>query len=90
MSVSKAFVERAAIGVGCLAVASLLSAQGTSDWTQWRGPNRDGSVPSFAAPADVAGGADLALERRRRASGTRRRLSSAIVSTCSRVRARTR
>lgn len=30
-----------------------LQAQGrpSADWTQWRGPNRDGSVGSFAAPA---------------------------------------
>jgi outer membrane protein assembly factor BamB len=39
------------VGVGCLAVASLLSAQAPNDWTQWRGPSRDGSVPSFAVPA---------------------------------------
>jgi outer membrane protein assembly factor BamB len=38
-------------GAGCVAVAALLSAQSPADWTQWRGPNRDGSVPSFAAPA---------------------------------------
>jgi outer membrane protein assembly factor BamB len=41
----------AVIGVGCLAAASFLSAQTNADWTQWRGPNRDGAVPSFAAPA---------------------------------------
>jgi outer membrane protein assembly factor BamB len=41
----------AVIGAGGGAVASLLSAQAPNDWTQWRGPNRDGSVPSFAAPA---------------------------------------
>jgi len=40
-----------ATGAGWVAVAALLSAQSPNDWTQWRGPNRDGSVPSFAAPA---------------------------------------
>lgn len=33
--------------VGTTAVA----AQRPADWTQWRGPNRDGSVPSFTVPA---------------------------------------
>ena len=48
---SRKHSSSAFIGAVCLAMASLLSAQGGSDWTQWRGPNRDGSVPSFAAPA---------------------------------------
>ena len=34
----------------CLPLASVLYAQ-ANDWTEWRGPNRDGSVPSFTAPA---------------------------------------
>lgn len=36
------------LSVGVLAVANPLHAQ---DWTQWRGPNRDGKAPSFQAPA---------------------------------------
>jgi len=42
-----------------LAIASALSSdvvrsQGpaNTDWTQWRGPNRDGSIPSFVAPSN--------------------------------------
>jgi outer membrane protein assembly factor BamB len=31
--------------------AGTISAQQSADWTQWRGPNRDGSIPSFKAPA---------------------------------------
>lgn len=32
--------------------SALTAAQrGSSDYTQWRGPNRDGGVPSFASPA---------------------------------------
>ena len=33
---------------GLMALASSAAAQ---DWTQWRGPNRDGVVPSFREPA---------------------------------------
>jgi outer membrane protein assembly factor BamB len=37
------------IGVG---FAGMVAAQGPStDWPQWRGPNRDGSAPSFKAPS---------------------------------------
>src|SRR5580698_7965459 len=38
---------------GCLVVGSVvaLGAQAPrTDWPQWRGPNRDGSVPSFTPP----------------------------------------
>lgn len=35
-----------------LAASTTLAAQGPSaDWPQWRGPNRDGSAPSFTPPA---------------------------------------
>ncbi len=35
-----------------LAGSTALAAQGPSaDWPQWRGPNRDGSAPSFTPPA---------------------------------------
>jgi outer membrane protein assembly factor BamB len=34
-------------------VSALLDAQARStDWTQWRGPNRDGVIPSFTPPRD--------------------------------------
>ena len=33
-----------------LPVVSVLAQRGTTDWPQWRGPNRDGSAPSFTAP----------------------------------------
>ena len=34
-------------------VSALLEAQGTStDWTQWRGQNRDGVIPSFTPPRE--------------------------------------
>src|SRR5204863_10018968 len=31
-------------------IISLSAQTGAADWTQWRGPNRDGVVASFAAP----------------------------------------
>src|SRR5262245_62592487 len=35
-----------------IVMAAGLSAQTrSSDWTQWRGPNRDGAIASFTAPA---------------------------------------
>lgn len=35
-----------------LTLSTLLVVQaGAQDWTQWRGPNRDGAVPSFKEPA---------------------------------------
>src|SRR5262245_4446933 len=34
-----------------LALKASTFAQAQADWTQWRGPNRDGSVTSFNAPA---------------------------------------
>lgn len=40
------------LGVFLLAGSTALSAQAPSaDWPQWRGPNRDGSAPSFTPPA---------------------------------------
>jgi outer membrane protein assembly factor BamB len=33
-----------------VALASPSSAQTSADWTQWRGPGRDGAIPSFTAP----------------------------------------
>jgi outer membrane protein assembly factor BamB len=45
---------RSTAGAAALILAStlLIQAQGTStDVTQWRGPNRDGVIPGFAAPA---------------------------------------
>jgi outer membrane protein assembly factor BamB len=38
--------------VACLAAGSLTAAaqKPTMDWPQWRGPNRDGSAPSFTPP----------------------------------------
>lgn len=46
---------RRAVLTGCVVIGTLspmTSAQegGTADWPQWRGPNRDGSAPSFRAP----------------------------------------
>ena len=41
-----------ATGVVLAALASPLAAQNRStDWTEWRGPNRDGAVGSLSAPA---------------------------------------
>jgi outer membrane protein assembly factor BamB len=37
-------------GLAVLGLAASLRAQGRGDWTQWRGPNRDGAVASFAEP----------------------------------------
>ena len=34
-----------------VALVAMLSAQASNDWTEWRGPLRDGSVPSFKAPS---------------------------------------
>ena len=47
-------VVRALLAVwaaGCFAAIQGVSAQAPTDWTQWRGPNRDGSVLAFKAPA---------------------------------------
>src|SRR6187200_1872518 len=33
-----------------IAIAVAASAQTRTDWTQWRGPNRDGAIASFTAP----------------------------------------
>ncbi|MGE5359113.1 MAG: PQQ-binding-like beta-propeller repeat protein [Bacteroidales bacterium] len=33
-----------------VAILALLSPAAAQDWNQWRGPNRDGVVPGFAAP----------------------------------------
>jgi outer membrane protein assembly factor BamB len=37
-------------GLVGLGLAASLGAQDRGDWTQWRGPNRDGAVVSFAVP----------------------------------------
>ena len=34
-----------------VALAALNSLASAEDWPQWRGPNRDGAVASFEAPA---------------------------------------
>lgn len=34
--------------IACISIAGVVAA----DWTQWRGPNRDGTVPTFTAPAE--------------------------------------
>jgi outer membrane protein assembly factor BamB len=36
--------------VGALSVVGYGQQRATADWPQWRGPNRDGSAPSFRAP----------------------------------------
>jgi outer membrane protein assembly factor BamB len=39
-------------GLSCAALGSAIRAQGgTTDWPQWRGPNRDGALAAFSAPA---------------------------------------
>ena len=40
------------VGVVCVALSIGLAGQsGPADYTQWRGPNRDGAAPTFTAPA---------------------------------------
>src|SRR5262245_29651771 len=34
-----------------VALAAIAEAQTPVDWTQWRGPNRDGAVPAFTEPS---------------------------------------
>jgi outer membrane protein assembly factor BamB len=41
---------RSTVLVGCLVVVSTLHAQQSREWSQWRGPQRDGTA-AFAAPA---------------------------------------
>jgi outer membrane protein assembly factor BamB len=38
-------------GIAILACAHFVSAQRASDWTQWRGANRDGVINGFSPPA---------------------------------------
>ena len=42
-------IAGAAVAVAVV-IISLSAQTGAADWTQWRGPNRDGVVASFAAP----------------------------------------
>jgi len=42
-------VSKSALRI-CIAVALASQVCFTQDWPQWRGPNRDGVVASFAAP----------------------------------------
>lgn len=46
------FRDAARIGVimSCAFGAGLGAQRSATDWTQWRGPNRDGALPSFTAP----------------------------------------
>jgi outer membrane protein assembly factor BamB len=37
-------------GVTVLAMLLVVTPLVAQDWTQWRGPNRDGAIPSFTAP----------------------------------------
>jgi hypothetical protein len=39
------------IAVVMAGVCAIAEAQGPADWTQWRGPARDGVIASFTAPA---------------------------------------
>lgn len=39
------------VGVAVASLPALVQAQRAVDWTQWRGPNRDGVVAAFTAPA---------------------------------------
>jgi outer membrane protein assembly factor BamB len=45
----RSFALTAALVVGA-AGTIVLAQRGNADWTQWRGPNRDGSAPSFTPP----------------------------------------
>lgn len=40
-----------AAAIGMAAAVSLSAQTRSTDWTQWRGPNRDGAIVSFTAPA---------------------------------------
>ena len=51
----------------CLACPPIIQAQVSSrDWPQWRGPTRDGAIPTFTVAGDLAGAADAQMEDRRR------------------------
>lgn len=46
-----AFKSRVLILAAALAaITGGIEAQSPTDWTQWRGPNRDGTLPAFTAP----------------------------------------
>lgn len=44
-------MPRIAASLAVCASLSLATAALAADWTQWRGPKRDGSIPGFKAPA---------------------------------------
>ena len=46
-----AFARQASILVLVLGLTATIEAQRATDWTQWRGPNRDGTIAGFTAPS---------------------------------------
>jgi outer membrane protein assembly factor BamB len=48
MNLSRRTLFVATMLIACAGSAG--AQRGSNDWTQWRGPNRDGSVPSLTAP----------------------------------------
>jgi outer membrane protein assembly factor BamB len=49
MTVTRRTLIAAIVIAGLVSVSEAQSP--SSDWLQWRGPNRDGAIPAFAAPA---------------------------------------
>src|SRR5688572_1759845 len=44
-------MRRLSVASTLIASATMVYAQAPTDWTQWRGPSRDGTLPAFTAPA---------------------------------------
>ena len=44
-------MHRLTVAATLIATATVVQAQAPTDWTQWRGPSRDGTLPAFTAPA---------------------------------------